>query len=136
MSQLQLELRPAPSVSAAPVRAGEDSPARSVAGWEPLVPASSAVTLRLLAAVLLVAPPLGGGGLGEPTAGCGGPSPGGGPAWGGRDIFRPLPRKTPPPLYFVLLKLWMAVFGASPVALRSLSVALGLVTVVGMYLLA
>jgi mannosyltransferase len=41
-----------------------------------------------------------------------------------------------PPLYFLLLKGWTALFGTSPLALRSLSVLLGGVTVVGMYLFA
>jgi mannosyltransferase len=41
-----------------------------------------------------------------------------------------------PPLYYLLLKSWAAVVGTSPFALRSLSVLLGGVTVLGMYLFA
>jgi hypothetical protein len=39
-----------------------------------------------------------------------------------------------PPLYFLLLKAWAAVFGTSEVALRGLSVLLGCLAIVGTYL--
>ena len=39
-----------------------------------------------------------------------------------------------PPLYFLILKCWMTVFGDSTLALRSLSVLFGALTVSGMYL--
>src|SRR5262249_46920226 len=39
-----------------------------------------------------------------------------------------------PPLYFVLLKGWACLFGDSAVALRSFSAALGVLTVLGIYL--
>src|SRR5262245_15698192 len=43
-------------------------------------------------------------------------------------------RDNPPPLYFIRLRGWAAVFGTSAFALRSLSVLLGGLTVAGMYL--
>jgi uncharacterized membrane protein len=43
-------------------------------------------------------------------------------------------RDSHPPLYYLLLREWAAAFGTSAVALRSLSVVFGLLTVVGMYL--
>jgi uncharacterized membrane protein len=43
-------------------------------------------------------------------------------------------RDNHPPLYFILLRGWAAVFGTSAVALRSLSVVLGGLTIIGMYL--
>jgi mannosyltransferase len=45
-------------------------------------------------------------------------------------------RDNHPPLYFILLKAWAAVFGDSPLALRSLSVLLSCATVCGVYLFA
>jgi mannosyltransferase len=47
-----------------------------------------------------------------------------------------IPRDNHPPLYWLLLKAWMAVVGDSPVALRSLSAAFGVATVLGIYLFA
>jgi mannosyltransferase len=41
-----------------------------------------------------------------------------------------------PPLYYLLLKAWMGLFGDTPLALRSLSVLLGGVTMVGAWLFA
>lgn len=41
-----------------------------------------------------------------------------------------------PPLYFILLKGWAAVFGESAFALRSLSVVFGVLTILGAYLFA
>jgi hypothetical protein len=41
-----------------------------------------------------------------------------------------------PPLYFILLKTWATLFGASAVALRALSVLLGCLTVLGVYVFA
>ena len=41
-----------------------------------------------------------------------------------------------PPLYYWVLKAWMAAFGESVLALRGLSVLFGLLTVAGMYLAA
>ena len=41
-----------------------------------------------------------------------------------------------PPLYFILLKAWAAVFGDSAFALRSLSVLFGVLTILGTYLFA
>jgi mannosyltransferase len=38
-----------------------------------------------------------------------------------------------PPLYYVVLKLWVACFGTTPLAMRSLSVLFGAVTVAAMY---
>lgn len=43
-------------------------------------------------------------------------------------------RDTAPPLHYLLLKAWALVFGNSAMALRSLSVLLGELTIVGMYL--
>jgi hypothetical protein len=43
-------------------------------------------------------------------------------------------RDNHPPLYFVLLQCWAAIFGASAAALRALSVVVGGMTIVGMYL--
>jgi uncharacterized membrane protein len=43
-------------------------------------------------------------------------------------------RDNHPPLYFIVLKGWAAVFGTSALALRSLSVLLGSLTILGMYL--
>ncbi len=43
-------------------------------------------------------------------------------------------RDNSPPFYYFLLKAWSEVFGTSPVALRSLSLVFGLLTVVGTYL--
>jgi uncharacterized membrane protein len=39
-----------------------------------------------------------------------------------------------PPFYYILLKAWTAVFGTSVIALRSLSVVFGALTIVGTYL--
>jgi mannosyltransferase len=39
-----------------------------------------------------------------------------------------------PPLYYVVLKAWCGFFGTSTLALRSLSVLMGVVTILGMYL--
>jgi mannosyltransferase len=50
------------------------------------------------------------------------------------EMFTRLGRDVHPPLFYCLLRGWAAAFGTSPVALRSLSVALGLVTVAGTYL--
>lgn len=41
-----------------------------------------------------------------------------------------------PPLYYVLVQGWMALFGSSEVAVRSLSVLFGLASIVAVYLLA
>jgi uncharacterized membrane protein len=41
-----------------------------------------------------------------------------------------------PPLYFILLKVWATVFGDSPLALRSLSVIFGILSILGIYLFA
>ena len=46
-----------------------------------------------------------------------------------------LRQSTHVPLYYPILRVWMAVFGDSPVALRGMSVAFGLATVVGCGLL-
>jgi mannosyltransferase len=43
-------------------------------------------------------------------------------------------RDNSPPFYYFVLKAWSEVFGTSPVALRSLSLLFGLVTVMGTYL--
>jgi hypothetical protein len=43
-------------------------------------------------------------------------------------------RDNHPPLYFALLKAWAAVFGASPLAIRALSVLFGATTILGAYL--
>src|SRR5207248_2146180 len=42
-------------------------------------------------------------------------------------------RDNHPPLYFLLLKTWAALFGDSALALRALSIVLGCLTIVGMY---
>jgi mannosyltransferase len=50
------------------------------------------------------------------------------------EMIERIGRDNHPPLYFILLKAWGAVFGTSPFALRSLSVLFGAVTIVGTYL--
>src|SRR6266699_1987242 len=55
------------------------------------------------------------------------------PLW---DMVVRTARDNHPPLYFLVLKAWAAIFGASPGALRSLSVVLGGVTIIGIYLFA
>jgi hypothetical protein len=50
------------------------------------------------------------------------------------EMLRSIRQNVHAPLYYLLLKSWMAVFGDSVGALRSLSVAFGAATVVGMYL--
>src|SRR2546426_6221006 len=52
------------------------------------------------------------------------------------EMIRRITDDNSPPLYYLLLKLWTAVFGASALALRSLSVLCGTLTIVGMYLFA
>jgi len=46
-------------------------------------------------------------------------------------LFDSLRQSTHVPLYYPILRIWMAVFGDSPVALRGMSVMFGLATVVG-----
>src|SRR5262245_38262550 len=52
------------------------------------------------------------------------------------DMVGYVARDNHPPLYFLVLKLWMAVFGSSALALRLLSVLLGGATVLASYLVA
>ncbi|AGA28607.1 glycosyltransferase family 39 protein [Singulisphaera acidiphila] len=52
--------------------------------------------------------------------------------WG--EMIGRVAQDTAPPLYYLLLKSWVIVFGDSPTALRALSVILGGSTVVGIYL--
>jgi uncharacterized membrane protein len=53
-----------------------------------------------------------------------------------REMIARVARDNHGPLYFVLAKLWAGVFGDSSLSLRSLSVLMGEVTILGMYLLA
>lgn len=52
------------------------------------------------------------------------------------DVLERVKLDNHPPLYFLLLKLWSTLFGPSPLALRSLSVLLGTLTVLGTYFFA
>jgi len=51
-----------------------------------------------------------------------------------QEMFERATRDNSPPFYYVLLKAWSEIFGTSPVALRSLSLLFGLVTILGSYL--
>ena len=51
------------------------------------------------------------------------------------DVIARSARDNHPPLHFLALKAWRALFGESPVSLRSLSVFSGAIAVVGVYLL-
>ena len=53
-----------------------------------------------------------------------------------REMIARVARDNHGPLYFLLAKLWAGLFGDSSLSLRSLSVLMGEVTVLGMYLLA
>lgn len=48
-------------------------------------------------------------------------------------LFRHMPGDAHPPLYYLLLKSWIGLFGDSPFALRSLSVVFALASIVVMY---
>ena len=50
-----------------------------------------------------------------------------------RESMTRVMRDNHPPLYFVLLKLWSGLFGTTPLAMRGLSVVLGLATVAALY---
>lgn len=120
---------------AGPRRSIASEASEPVAAWEPLLPASPVAVALLLGGVLTVGllPRL--HGLEDRTLWFD-------EAFSWRLVSFPWPemldrltQDNNPPLYFVLLKLWVGIFGSTHLALRSLSVLLGLLTTGGAYVL-
>jgi hypothetical protein len=101
--------------------------------WAPLLPQSPRVHLLILGGVLLVAVALRCQGLSARSLWFDEAFTWRLVSFSWAEMCERIPRDNSPPLYYVLLKAWMAVFGDSPLALRSLSVGLGALTVFAIY---
>ncbi len=136
MTTKQVE-RPAPPAQrkpgpSAPGRRAE--PDRLPERWTPLLPRSPRVAAAVLGVVLLVGLLLRCQGLSARSLWFDEAFTWRLVSFSWAEMCERLPRDNSPPLYFLLLKAWVTLFGDTPVALRSLSVLLGAATVFGTWL--
>jgi mannosyltransferase len=102
--------------------------------WVPLLPPSPLVHAAVLGVVLLAAVVLRCRGLAERSLWFDEAFTWRLVSFSWTEMCERIPRDNSPPLYFLLLKAWMALLGDTPTALRSLSVVLGGATVCGTWL--